>query len=151
VPVECALEGAIFVTGVAVQWLRDGIGVIERAADTEPLATSLADNDDVYFVPALTGLGAPHWDPHARGLLIGITRGTGTAHLARAELGSMTHQTYDVIEAMQRDTGLALSALRCDGGAAVHRWLMQFQAERRADLPRQPPPARPALLRCLGL
>jgi len=128
-PVEYALEGAIFVTGAAVQWLRDGIGVIERAADTEPLAASLADNDDVYFVPALTGLGAPHWDPHARGLLIGITRGTGKAHLARAVLESMAHQTRDVIEAMQRDTGLALPALRCDGGAAVNRWLMQFQAD----------------------
>jgi glycerol kinase len=128
-PVEYALEGAIFVTGAAVQWLRDGLGIIDRAADTEPLAAALSDNDDVYFVPALTGLGAPHWDPHARGLLIGITRGTGKGHLVRAVLESMAHQTRDVIEAMQRDTGLMLPALRCDGGAAANGWLMQFQAD----------------------
>ncbi len=128
-PVEYALEGAVFVTGAAVQWLRDGLGLIETAAHTEELARSLQSNDGVYFVPALVGLGAPHWDPYARGLLIGITRGTGRAHMARAVLESMCYQTRDVVEAMQREAGLPLKELRADGGASVNRWLMQFQAD----------------------
>jgi glycerol kinase len=119
-PVEYALEGAIFVTGSAVQWLRDGIGMIEDASETHALAASVPHNEDVYFVPALTGLGAPHWDPYARGLLIGITRGTSKGHVARAVLESMAYQTRDVIEAMERDSGIALKELRCDGGAAVN-------------------------------
>jgi glycerol kinase len=127
--VEYALEGAIFVTGSAVQWLRDGIGMITEASDTHGLAGALAHNEDVYFVPALVGLGAPHWDPYARGLLIGITRGTTKGHVARAVLESMAYQTRDVIEAMERDSGITLKELRCDGGAAVNAVLMQFQAD----------------------
>ena len=128
-PVEYALEGAIFVTGAAVQWLRDGIGMIQQADETRDLARSVPDNQGVYFVPALVGLGAPHWDPYARGLLIGVTRGTGKGHVARAVLESMAYQTRDVIEAMQRDSGILLKDLRCDGGASVNDVLMQFQAD----------------------
>ena len=128
-PVEYALEGAIFVTGSAVQWLRDGLGMIAHAAETRELARSVPENEGVYFVPALVGLGAPHWDPYARGLLIGITRGTGRGHIARAVLESMAYQTRDVIEAMQRDSGIVLKELRCDGGAAVNSVLMQFQSD----------------------
>jgi glycerol kinase len=128
-PVEYALEGAIFITGAAVQWLRDGLGIIKQAAETEALARSLASNEGVYFVPALAGLGAPHWDPFARGTLLGLTRGTTVAHLARAALESMCYQTRDVVEAMQRDSGIRLQELRCDGGAAGNDFLMQFQAD----------------------
>ena len=128
-PVEYALEGAIFVTGSAVQWLRDGIGMIGKAAETRDLALSTPENEGVYFVPALVGLGAPHWDPYARGLLIGITRGTSKGHVARAVLESMAYQTRDVIDAMQRDSGITLKELRCDGGASVNDILMQFQAD----------------------
>jgi glycerol kinase len=128
-PVEYALEGAIFVTGAAVQWLRDGLKMIQHASETAALASQVAENEDVYFVLALTGLGAPHWDPYARGLLIGITRGTTQGHVARAVLESMAYQTRDVIEAMARDSGIALSELRCDGGASMNHLLMQFQAD----------------------
>ena len=128
-PVEYALEGAIFVTGSAVQWLRDGIGIIKHASETRDLTRSVPENEGVYFVPALVGLGAPHWDPYARGLLIGITRGTCKGHVARAVLESMAYQTRDVIEAMQRDSGITLEELRCDGGASVNDALMQFQAD----------------------
>jgi glycerol kinase len=128
-PVEYALEGSIFITGAAIQWLRDGLGVIASAAESEQLATSLAGNDGVYFVPALTGLGAPHWDPYARGLIIGLTRGTGRAHLARAALESIAYQTRDVVEAMSRESGIQLRELRADGGAVANRFLMQFQSD----------------------
>jgi len=128
-PVEYALEGAIFITGAAVQWLRDGLKMIRSAAETKDLARSAPHNEGVYFVPALVGLGAPHWDPYARGLLIGITRGTTQGHVARAVLESMAYQTRDVIEAMQRDSGITLQELRCDGGASVNSVLMQFQAD----------------------
>lgn len=128
-PVEYALEGAVFATGAAVQWLRDGLGVIASAAETEALARSLAGNEGVYFVPALAGLGAPHWDPYARGLLIGLTRGTGRAHVCRAALEAICYQTRDVVEAMERESGIRLRELRADGGAAVNSWLMQFQAD----------------------
>jgi len=128
-PVEYALEGAIFVTGAAVQWLRDGLAIIEQAAETEALARSIEGNDGVYFVPALAGLGAPHWDPHARGALLGLTRGTTRAHLARATLESIAYQTRDIVEAMQRDSGLTLPELRADGGAVGNAFLMQFQAD----------------------
>jgi glycerol kinase len=128
-PVEYALEGAIFITGAAVQWLRDGLKMIKSAAETRELARSVPDNEGVYFVPALVGLGAPHWDPYARGLLIGITRGTGQGHVARAVLESMGYQTRDVIEAMQKDSGITLKELRCDGGASVNSVLMQFQSD----------------------
>jgi glycerol kinase len=128
-PIEYALEGAIFVTGAAVQWLRDGLGIIKKAAEIEPLARSLVSNDGVYFVPALVGLGAPHWDPYARGILAGITRGTTNAHVARAVLESISYQTRDVVEVMERDLGLPLKELRADGGASVNSFLMQFQAD----------------------
>jgi hypothetical protein len=115
-PVEYALEGAIFITGAAVQWLRDGLGIIKSAEETEELAASLDSNDDVYFVPALVGLGAPHWDSYARGTLIGITRGTDRAHLARAALESMCYQTRDAVEAMAADSGIDIPTFKADGG-----------------------------------
>ena len=124
-----ALEAAIFVTGAAVQWLRDGLGVIERAAETESLAASLESNDGVYFVPALTGLGSPHWDPYARGTIIGLTRGSGKAHLARAALEAIAYQTVDAVRAMESASGVELRELRADGGATANGWLMQFQAD----------------------
>src|SRR4051794_27740782 len=124
-----ALEAAIFVTGAAVQWLRDGLGVIDAAAETEQLAGSLQSNDDVYFVPALTGLGSPHWDPYARGTLVGLTRGTGRAHLARAALESIAYQTVDAVRAMEDAGSEPLAELKADGGATANDWLMQFQAD----------------------
>jgi glycerol kinase len=124
-----ALEAAIFVTGAGVQWLRDGLGIIEAAAETEALAESLDSNDDVYFVPALTGLGSPHWDPYARGTIVGLTRGSTRAHLARATLEAIAFQTVDAVQAMERVADRPLAELRADGGATVNRWLMQFQAD----------------------
>jgi glycerol kinase len=124
-----ALEASIFVTGAAVQWLRDGIGVIEDAADTAALAASLPSNDGVYFVPALTGLGSPHWDPYARGTIVGLTRGSTRAHLARATLEAIAYQTADAVEAMHAAGGSSLEELRVDGGASANPWLMQFQAD----------------------
>ena len=126
--VRYALEGSAFITGAAVQWLRDGLGIIASAAETEALAQSLSGNDNVYLVPAFTGLGAPHWDMYARGLLIGIERGTTRAHLARATLESIAYQTRDLIEAM-RGAGQAIEVLRVDGGGTANRFLMQFQAD----------------------
>jgi glycerol kinase len=124
-----ALEASIFVTGAAVQWLRDELQIIEHAEDTEALAGALDSNDGVYFVPALTGLGSPHWDPHARGTIVGLTRGAGRAHLARATLEAIAYQTLDAVRAMEAASGRALSELRADGGASANRWLMQFQAD----------------------
>ncbi|MDQ4041456.1 MAG: FGGY-family carbohydrate kinase, partial [Actinomycetota bacterium] len=124
-----ALEASIFVTGAAVQWLRDGLGVIERAEETAALADSLEGNDGVYFVPALTGLGAPHWDPYARGTIVGLTRGSSRAHLARAALEAIAYQTVDAIRAMEEAGGEPLAELRADGGATTNPWLMQFQAD----------------------
>jgi glycerol kinase len=124
-----ALEAAIFVTGAAVQWLRDGLGIIERAEETEPLAASLDGNDGVYFVPALTGLGSPHWDPYARGTIVGLTRGTTRAHLARATLEAIAYQTVDAVRAQEAAAGRGLEELRADGGASVNGWLMRFQAD----------------------
>ena len=126
--VRYALEGSAFITGAAVQWLRDGLGIIATAAETEALAAGLSSNDNVYLVPAFTGLGAPHWDMYARGLLIGIERGTTRAHLARATLESIAYQTRDLIEAM-RGTGQDIEVLRADGGGTANRFLMQFQAD----------------------
>jgi glycerol kinase len=123
-----ALEGSAFVTGAAVQWLRDGLGLISRADETEALATSLAGNDGVYFVPAFTGLGAPHWDMYARGMIIGIERGTTRAHIARATLESIAYQTRDLVEAM-RAAGQRIEVLRADGGGTANRFLMQFQSD----------------------
>ena len=127
--VDYALEAAVFVTGAAVQWLRDGLGIIEEAAETEELAGSIESNDDVYFVPALTGLGSPHWDPYARGTIVGLTRGTGRAHLARAALESIAYQTVDAVRAQEDASGEAIPALKADGGAVANAWLMQFQAD----------------------
>lgn len=124
-----AIEGSIFVTGAAVQWLRDGLGIIQEASETEALANSVADSGGVFFVPALTGLGAPHWDMYARGTLMGITRGTTRAHLVRATLESIAYQTRDVLEAMAEDTDKPLATLRADGGASANEFLMQFQAD----------------------
>jgi len=127
--VSYALEASIFVTGAAVQWLRDGLGVIERAEETEALAASLDGNDGVYFVPALTGLGSPHWDPYARGTIVGLTRGSGRAHLARAALEAIAYQTVDAVRAQEAASGERLAVLKADGGAVANRWLMQFQAD----------------------
>jgi glycerol kinase len=124
-----ALEASIFATGAAVQWLRDGLQIIDSAGDTETLAASLDSNDSVYFVPALTGLGSPHWDPHARGTIVGLTRGSTRAHLARATLEAIAYQTHDAVRAMEVSSGQALGELRVDGGATANAWLMQFQAD----------------------
>jgi glycerol kinase len=124
-----ALEASIFVTGAAVQWLRDALGVIDTAAESEALAAGLDRNDGVYFVPALTGLGSPHWDAHARGTIVGLTLGAGRAHLARATLEAIAYQTVDAVRAMEAGSGQALSELRADGGATANGWLMQFQAD----------------------
>lgn len=128
-PVEYALEGAIFVTGAAIQWLRDGLGILCDAAESEKLAIAIDGNDDVYFVPALAGLGAPHWDPYARGVIVGLTRGTTREHIARAALESICYQTRDVVDAMGRESGIPLRELRADGGAVENRFLMQFQSD----------------------
>jgi glycerol kinase len=127
--VDYALEASIFVTGAAVQWLRDGLGIIDAAAETEDLAASLDSNDGVYFVPALTGLGSPHWDPYARGTIVGLTRGSGRAHLARAALEAIAYQTVDAVRAQEAASGERLELLKADGGAVANRWLMQFQAD----------------------
>ncbi|MGA8746167.1 MAG: glycerol kinase GlpK [Solirubrobacterales bacterium] len=124
-----ALEAAIFVTGAAVQWLRDGLGIVGDAAETEPMAASLEGNDGVYFVPALTGLGSPHWDPYARGTIVGLTRGTRREHLARAALEAIAYQTIDAVRAQEAAAGERLETLKADGGAVANRWLMQFQAD----------------------
>jgi glycerol kinase len=127
--VDYALEAAIFVTGAAVQWLRDQLGIIDTAGETEALAGSLDSNDGVYLVPAFTGLGSPHWDPYARGTLTGLTRGAGRAHLARAALEAMAYQTVDAVRAMEKASNVVLEELKADGGAVVNGWLMQFQAD----------------------
>jgi glycerol kinase len=126
---DYALEAAVFVTGAAVQWLRDGLGIIDVAAETEELAGSLESNDGVYFVPALTGLGSPHWDPYARGTIVGLTRGASRAHLARAALEAIAYQTVDAVRAQEAASGNALELLKADGGAVANGWLMQFQAD----------------------
>ena len=112
-----------------MQWLRDGLGMIDEAAETEALAASLEGNDGVYFVPALTGLGSPHWDPYARGTIVGLTRGSGRAHLARAALEAIAYQTVDAVRAQEDASGDRLAALKADGGAVSNAWLMQFQAD----------------------
>ncbi len=127
--VTYALEGSVFITGAAVQWLRDGLGLIASAAETEKLAAAVPYTGGVYLVPAFAGLGAPYWNSQARGLLIGLTRGTGRSHIVRATLESIAYQTRDVLEAMGADAGVDLQALRVDGGAVVNDFLMQFQAD----------------------
>ncbi len=124
-----ALEGSVFVAGAAVQWLRDGLKIIRAAADVEALAASERDNGGVYMVPAFAGLGAPHWDPYARGAVLGLTRGSTAGHLARAVLESIAYQSADVLSAMERDAGAKLTELRVDGGASANELLMKFQAD----------------------
>lgn len=127
--VTYALEGSIFVGGSCVQWLRDGLKMIQNSSEVEGLATSVEDNAGVYFVPALTGLGAPYWDPLAKGIITGITRGTTTAHIARAALEGIAFQTMDIVNAMQKDAGIPLGSLKVDGGASRNNYMMQFQAD----------------------
>lgn len=127
--VNYALEGSIFVGGSVVQWLRDGLGIIKSSSEVEALAASVPDNGGVYFVPALTGLGAPYWDPYAKGTIYGITRGTTAAHIARAALEGIAFQTMDIVRAMERDAGIKLGILKVDGGASRNNLLMQFQAD----------------------
>src|SRR5229473_2493306 len=126
---EYALEGSVFIGGAVVQWIRDGLGFVRTAPEIEPLAASVADNGGVYLVPAFAGLGAPHWDPYARGTIVGITRGTTSGHIARAALESIAYQVADLLDAMAADSGIALTELRVDGGAATNNTLMQFQAD----------------------
>ena len=135
---QYALEGAIFVTGAAIQWLRDGIGIIEESSDTGPLAESVESNDGVYVVPAFTGLGSPYWDPYARGTIVGITRGTTRAHLARAVVESMAYQVRDVVDAMVAASGTPIVDLRVDGGASVMDLLCQLQADQLGVPVRRP-------------
>ncbi|WP_343305934.1 glycerol kinase GlpK [Chitinophaga niabensis] len=124
-----ALEGSIFIGGAVVQWLRDGLGIIRHSADVEALAASVKDTDGVYMVPAFAGLGAPHWNQYARGTIVGMTRGTKDAHIARAALDSIAYQTMDVLKAMESDAGMKIRELRVDGGATANNLLMQFQAD----------------------
>jgi len=126
---QYALEGSVFVAGAVVQWLRDGLGIIKSSAEIEALAGRVADNGGVYMVPAFTGVGSPHWDPYARGMIHGLTRGATAAHIARAALESIAYQTADVLHAMERDAAIRLAELRVDGGAARNDMLMQFQAD----------------------
>jgi glycerol kinase len=127
--IEYALEGSVFIAGAAVQWLRDELRMIQQASESERLANSIRSNDGVYFVPAFVGLGAPYWDMYARGTILGITRGTTQAHIARAALESIAYQTRDVLECMEEDSGMRLKELRVDGGATTNEFLMQFQAD----------------------
>ena len=126
---QYALEGSIFIAGAVVQWLRDGLGIIKKSGDIEKLAAKVKDSDGVYFVPAFAGLGAPHWNQHARGTLVGITRGSTAAHIARAALDSIAYQTLEVLLAMQNDSGIDIRELRVDGGATVNNQLMQIQSD----------------------
>ena len=124
-----ALEGSVFVAGAVVQWLRDEMGLIHSAAETGPIAASVPDNAGVYFVPAFTGLGAPHWDMYSRGTIVGLTRGSGRAHIVRAALEAIAYQSADVVQAMQNDSGISMPVMRVDGGASANNFLMQFQSD----------------------
>jgi glycerol kinase len=124
-----ALEGSIFIAGAVVQWLRDGLGIIAKSGDVEKLAAKVKDSEGVYFVPAFAGLGAPYWNQHARGTIVGITRGSTSAHIARAAMDSIAYQTLEVLKAMERDSGIKIRELRVDGGATVNNNLMQFQSD----------------------
>jgi glycerol kinase len=141
-----ALEGSVFIAGAVVQWLRDGLGLIRTAAESETLARSVSDTGGVYFVPAFVGLGAPYWDMYARGTVVGLTRGTTAAHLARAALEAIAYQSRDVLEAMTQDAGLPPRKLRVDGGAVANDFLCQFQAD-ILDVP----VLRPAVIETTGL
>ncbi|MAG88222.1 MAG: glycerol kinase, partial [Flavobacteriaceae bacterium] len=126
---EYCLEGSIFIAGAVVQWLRDGLGIIKRSSDVENLAASVDSTEGVYFIPAFSGLGAPHWNQKAQGTMFGITRGTTDAHIARASLEAIAYQTMDILKAMQADSGIDIKQLRVDGGASVNDMLMQFQSD----------------------
>jgi glycerol kinase len=143
---EFAFEGSIFIAGAAVQWLRDGLGIIKNSSDVEKLAMSVSDTGGVYLVPAFAGLGAPHWDPHARGTIVGLTRGTTAAHIARAALEGIAFQVADVLDAMRDDCGIPIAQLRVDGGAAANDLLMQFQADLL-----QAPVVRPKIIETTAL
>jgi glycerol kinase len=132
--IEYALEGSVFVGGAVVQWLRDGLGIIRTSAEIETLAASVPDNGGVYFVPAFVGLGAPHWDQYARGSVFGLTRGAKAGHIARAALESIAYQVADLLDAIRKDSGTPLPELRVDGGGSANDALMQFQADRAADV-----------------
>ncbi|HHV18174.1 MAG TPA: glycerol kinase, partial [Thermoanaerobacterales bacterium] len=127
--VEYALEGSIFIAGAVIQWLRDELRVLDNAAQSEELATKVEDNNGVYLVPAFVGLGAPYWDMYARGTIVGLTRGAKREHIVRAALESICYQTRDVLEAMQKDSGINLKSLKVDGGAVANNFLMQFQSD----------------------
>jgi glycerol kinase len=144
--VEYALEGSIFVAGAALQWLRDELKLIDSAAQSEEIAAQVPDTNGCYVVPAFTGLGAPYWDPYARGTIVGLTRGVNRQHLVRATLESLAYQTYDVLDAMQRDAGIRLAQLKVDGGASANNFLMQFQADMI-----QTPVLRPACIETTAL
>ena len=124
-----ALEGSVFIAGAVVQWLRDGLGIIKTSADVEALAKKVDTTDGVYVVPAFAGLGAPYWNQHARGIITGLTRGSTTAHIARAAIESIAYQTMDVLKAMEADSGISIKELRVDGGATKNDLLMQFQSD----------------------
>lgn len=144
--VEYALEGSIFIAGAVVQWLRDELGIIRKSSDVEELAASVGDNDGVYLVPAFAGLGAPHWDQHARGTMVGLTRGSNSGHIARAALEGIAYQVMDVLKAMEADSGIDIRELRVDGGATANNLLMQFQADIL-----QAPVIRPKILETTAL
>ena len=124
-----ALEGSVFIAGAVVQWLRDGLGIIQKSPDVEVLAAKVDDNEGVYIVPAFTGLGAPHWNQDARGTIVGLTRGSNSSHIARAALESIAYQTMDVLKSMEADSGISIKELRVDGGATANNLLMQFQSD----------------------
>ncbi len=127
--VQYALEGSVFIAGAVVQWLRDGLKLIQTSSDVEALVLKSEDNGGVYMVPAFTGLGAPYWNQDARGLIVGLTRGSSDAHIARAAVESIAYQTMDVLKAMEADSGISIKEVRVDGGATVNNYLMQFQAD----------------------
>jgi glycerol kinase len=141
-----ALEGSVFIAGAAVQWLRDGLGIVARAAETQALSESVPDTGGVYLVPAFVGLGAPYWDPYARGTIVGLTRGTTRAHLARAALEAIAYQSRDVLDAMADEAGMPIGTLRVDGGAAANDFLCQFQADMLGA-----PVLRPSVTETTGL
>jgi glycerol kinase len=146
-----ALEGSVFIAGAAIQWLRDGLGVIESAAESEAIARGIEDNAGVFFVPAFVGLGAPHWEPEARGTIVGLTRGSGREHLVRAALEAMAYGTTEVLRAMEADSGVRTEELRVDGGAALNDWLMQFQADVAGVPVRRPAMVETTALGAAGL
>jgi glycerol kinase len=126
--IEYAFEGSVFIAGAVVQWLRDGLGIIRSSSEIEALAMEVHDSDGVFFVPAFAGLGAPYWNPDARGTIVGLTRGTKASHIARAAVESIAYQTMDILKAMESDSGISIRELRVDGGATKNNLLMQFQA-----------------------